>query len=405
MPGYGSQTSPLDRWAIVAYVRALQRSRSPKPGDVPGGPLPGAPAPPAVTFARTPCCNQITPRPPKTRAPGSRGFLDGLGLGQRRAGRAGRRGGAGLAVTHDHFGYFLHTYLVSYCYVLSIALGALFFVEVQHAARAGWSVTVRRLAEILAGILPWLTILFLPILLPMLWGIASLYPWVDAAAIGRDPALQHKAAVFESALFRHPGGVLFCRMGAVCPLFPPPLAAARQIGRFSVTLRMERASPVALILFALTITFAAFDWLMSLEPHWFSTIYGVLYFSGAAVGGLVGVDFGGPRFARHRPAYPLHYRRALSRFRQAAFVVRDLLGLHRLFPILIDLVRQPAGRNRLVSIPPSGAWAKVAAILLFGHLLIPFLGLLSRHAKRRNSCWDFGPYGCWWSTGSIYIGW
>ena len=98
--------------------------------------------------------------------------------------------GAGLgAIRGDGFVYFLHSYLVSYCFFLSISLGALFFVLMQHATRAGWSVAVRRLAENSwrRTSLCW-RLLFLPILVPILLGNHALYAWTDSAAVADDPS-------------------------------------------------------------------------------------------------------------------------------------------------------------------------------------------------------------------------
>ena len=82
----------------------------------------------------------------------------------------------------DGLAYFFHAYLVSFCFYLSISLGGLFFVALQHASRAGWSVAVRRVAEIMAANTLVMAVLFLPILLPLLLGNTALYEWLDPAA-------------------------------------------------------------------------------------------------------------------------------------------------------------------------------------------------------------------------------
>ena len=89
----------------------------------------------------------------------------------------------------DGLRYFLHSYLLNYAYVLSIALGALCFVALQHACRAGWSVSVRRLSELLAAPMPLLAVLALPILVPALLGKGALYCWADPSAAAGDELL------------------------------------------------------------------------------------------------------------------------------------------------------------------------------------------------------------------------
>ena len=81
--------------------------------------------------------------------------------------------------------YFFHAYLVSFCFYLSISLGALFFVALHHASRAGWSVCVRRVMEIVAANVLLMAVLFLPILLAALLGGRSLYEWTDLAPDSR----------------------------------------------------------------------------------------------------------------------------------------------------------------------------------------------------------------------------
>ncbi len=108
--------------------------------------------------------------------------------------------GFGLA-RHDGWRYFFHSYLLNYCFVLSLALGALFFVALQHITRAGWSVAVRRLAEYLAAGMPCLLVLFLPILIPVLYKSDLLYPWASPAAVSSDELLRHKAPYLNPDFF------------------------------------------------------------------------------------------------------------------------------------------------------------------------------------------------------------
>jgi hypothetical protein len=300
---------------------------------------------------------------------------------------------------HDQFSYFLHSYLVSYVYILSIALGGLFFVASQHASRAGWSVTVRRLAEILAGTLPWLTVLFLPILLPTLLGNASLYPWADASAVSRDPQLQHKAAYLNLPFFGIRAVFYFAVWGLFARYFLLRSREQDRTGDFGLTLRMERVSPVALILFALTITFASFDWLMSLEPHWFSTIYGVLYFSGSVVGGLaamvvMAVVLQGT--GRLSNSITVEHYHDLGKLLLSFVIFWAYIAFSQY--LLIWYANLPE-ETLWYQVRASGSWSKVAVILLVAHLFIPFLGLLSRYAKRRKFVLAF------WSVWLLMVHW
>ena len=118
------------------------------------------------------------------------GFAKPLGRLRWAVGLAGLAAGgrAGLAARRCAGPISPHSYLLNYCFFLSISLGALFSVAVDHATRAGWNVNLRRLAEIMAANMPCLILLFLPIIVPVLLGSHSLYAWNDPSAVAGDAA-------------------------------------------------------------------------------------------------------------------------------------------------------------------------------------------------------------------------
>jgi len=284
----------------------------------------------------------------------------------------------------EAFRHFSFTYLSSYCYFLSLAVGALFFVAIQHAARAGWSVSVRRLAEILGGTVPALAVLFLPVLVPLLFGSHALYEWNDAAAVQADELLRHKQPYLNVWFFLIRCVIYFGVWTMLARFFHQRSLQQDRSGLSVLTLRMERMSPAALILLAVTVTFAAFDFLMSLEPHWYSTIYGVYYFSGAAVGSIaviillaVGLQSSG----RLTNLITTEHYHDLGKLLFAFVVFWGYIAFSQY--MLIWYANIP---EETVWYQPrnTGAWGTVSVVLLFGHLLIPFLGLMSRQIKRRK---------------------
>ena len=174
----------------------------------------------------------------------------------------------------------LHSYLVAFLFFLSLALGGLFFVVLQFLVRAGWSVTVRRLAEHVMATLPLFAVLFVPIAL----GIHELYHWSHADAVAHDPILQHKAPYLDVGFFHIRALIYFIVWSGLAIYYWRQSRRQDQMGAVSITRSLQTLSPVAIILYALTQTFASFDWLMSLNPHWFSTIFGVYFFAGSVVG-------------------------------------------------------------------------------------------------------------------------
>lgn len=300
--------------------------------------------------------------------------LVGLGLG----GILGWRQGDGLS-------YFLHSYLTSYCFFLSITLGALFFVLIQHATRAGWSVAVRRIAEILAANIPILAILFLPILLPMFLDNHRLYLWSDAAVVAQDAVLRHKEAYLNLPFFAVRCLLYFAVWWALSRFFLRSSTHQDASGDPTWTTRMERWSGPALILYALTVTFAAFDWLMSLEPRWFSTIYGVYVFGGAFLAGLATIIL--VAIALQARGWLVHSITAehyhdLGKLLFGFVIFWGYIAFSQYLLIWYANIPEETIYYRLRQ---SNGWATISLLLLFGHLFIPFLGLLPRAMKRRKA--------------------
>ena len=194
---------------------------------------------------------------------------------------AGGLGGAyAMKTGHEH--QFWFSYLTAYYSFLAIGLGGLFFVILQHLVRAGWSITVRRLAENAMITLPLLCLLGLPI---VLFGMHDLYHWTDTEAVAADVMLSAKASYLNEGAFTIRIGVYFGVWTLLSVLFYSWSTggdgdSARAL---KLTSRARAFAAPALFLFALSLTFAAFDFLMSLDPHWFSTMFGVYFFAGSCL--------------------------------------------------------------------------------------------------------------------------
>ena len=284
----------------------------------------------------------------------------------------------------DQLRQFSASYLVSFCFFLSISLGALFFVLLQHLVKAGWSVTVRRLAEVLAANTVCMAVLFLPILVPLLGGHTGLYAWSDPVLVESDALLQWKTPYLNVPFFAVRAVVFFTVWIVTARFFLAQSTRQDDSGDPELTRRMEKVAGPALVLFGLTVTFAAFDWLMSLEPTWFSTIYGLYFFAGAVVAFFAALILS---------AILLQTGGLLSR----SITVEHYHELGKLLLGFIIFWGYMAFSQYLLiwyaNIPEesvwylarqNGPWAWVSVALLFGHLLIPFLGLLSREMKRKK---------------------
>ncbi len=298
-------------------------------------------------------------------------------------GVVGLAGGAALGASRGDGGTaFWHSYLCAFAYFMSLTLGALFFVLIQHATRAGWSVVVRRLAEAVAA-----DALFPMALLavPLFFGLSKLYPWTDASAVAADPLLRAKAAYLNVPFFTIRNVVYFAVWAFLSWWFLRRSVEQDDSGDPRITVRMERLAPAGILLAALTTTFFAFDWLMSLTPHWSSTIFGVYYFAGAFVGFfalLVVMTLwarSGGALVKTLSAEHFHDMGKLT----FAFVIFwAYIGFSQFMLMwYANLPEETAWYLPRMQ----GGWASVSWLLLFGHFVAPFLFLMSRHMKRRNA--------------------
>jgi hypothetical protein len=174
---------------------------------------------------------------------------------------------------------FFQSYLMAYMLVLGASLGCLALAMIHQLSGGGWGVLVRRPMGAAARVLPVLTALFVPIAL----GMPHLYEWTHADVVAHDEVLQHKQLYLNTTFFLVRAAIYFGVWNLISYLLNTWSLEQDRTGDPRLSKRMQFVSGIGLVGYGLTITFASFDWLMSLEPHWFSTIYGVLIMGGQAL--------------------------------------------------------------------------------------------------------------------------
>src|SRR5262245_61724179 len=179
----------------------------------------------------------------------------------------------GAATSTDQF---FRSWLLSYLFWFAIALGALPLVMLHHLVGGRWGFATRRILESAIRTLPLMAILFVP----LLFGIHHLYEWSREDAVAGDLLLQHKSPYLNTPFFIVRAVVYFTAWLLLAWLLNRWSAEQDQTRDDSIIPRFQRLSAGGLIVYALTITFASTDWVMSLEPHWFSTIYGMMFMVG-----------------------------------------------------------------------------------------------------------------------------
>ncbi len=276
-----------------------------------------------------------------------------------------------------------HAYLLSYFYFILLPLGGLFFISVQHITKAGWSVSVRRLSEALTAYLPWAFVLTLP----LIYGAFSLYDWLDADKVAKDPLLVHKAPYLNLPFFLirlivfFTGWIFFAKVLTAFSL------KQDQDGDAKWTQKSMKYSVLFLLFFTFSLSFFSVDLLMSLDAHWFSTIFGVYVFAGLfqsvfAVLILLSAWLIRQEGGKYKKWINENHLHDMGKFLFAATVFWAYIAFSQY--MLIWYANLP--EETTFFIPRSkGLWAVVSVALILFKFVLPFLVLLPRQVKRR---WD-----------------
>lgn len=291
---------------------------------------------------------------------------------------------AALGILGSFFLYFADThrfffsYLTSFMFFLTMSLGALFFVMIQHITRTGWSVVMRRVPEHMMKNLWVMAFLFIPIL----FGMSELYHWTHADAVAHDHLLQGKSPYLNVPFFLIRAVFFWGIWMLLSHLFFNGSTSQDKTGDKSITLRHQKLSTVGILLFAVTVTFAAIDWAMSITPHWFSTMFGVYIFAGSMF------SFYAMNSLLHLSLRRLGYLRkivSIDHFQDAGklffgfTVFWAYISFSQYF--LIWYANMPEETHWFKE-HFHGTWNSVAAFLAIGHFAVPFLLFMSKWVKR-----------------------
>ncbi len=189
-------------------------------------------------------------------------------------------GAAGVAVSFIGLLFntrqFLQSYLMAYMLCLGVTLGSLALGMVHQLSGGAWGVVLRRPIGAASRVLPVMTVLFLPIA----FGMRYLYRWTNADLVAGSEILQHKHLYLNTPFFLTRAAAYFIIWNALAHYLNAWSLEQDRSQDPRIAAKMQRLSAGGLLCYGATITFASFDWLMSLDPDWFSTMYGVLMIGG-----------------------------------------------------------------------------------------------------------------------------
>jgi hypothetical protein len=274
----------------------------------------------------------------------------------------------------------LFSYLTAWLFALSVAAGALLWVQITHTVGAGWMVVLRRRAEDVLAAFPVIAVLFIPVLL----GLSTLYPWATPESEWDErlrEALLTKRGWLSPSFFALRAVLYLGALVWIAELLRRYSRKQDTAPSLELTNKLRSVAVGSLPPVAFVLTFLAFDWLMSLDPTWSSTVFGVYLFAGGfggAVGLLCFVAFG-PLHCRIEGATPEHSH-ALGRILLTFVIFWMYIAFAQFLLIWIADLPNEVG---WIKVRTTGSWGAFAVVLASLHFILPFFILLSRELKRR----------------------
>jgi hypothetical protein len=273
---------------------------------------------------------------------------------------------------------FFHSYLLAFLFWLAAALGGLALLMLHHLSGGGWGVVLRRIFEAAARTLPWMALFFVP----LVFGLRDLYPWTDAAMVAQDHVLREKTLFLNVPFFLARAAIYFAVWIGLAAALARWSGAQDRTSAPGLAIRMRNLSAIGLVLYFATMTFASIDWGMSLEPHWFSTMYGFLFVIGQALMALTIAIVVARRLSTEAPMSGVYHAGHFHDFGKLLFAFTMLWAYLSFSQFLIiwsaNLPEEiPWYQHRF-----SHGWEYIGLALIAFHFAVPFIVLLSRRSKR-----------------------
>jgi hypothetical protein len=302
--------------------------------------------------------------------------------------RAGVIGVIGLAATifgmvSDPKAAFF-SYLIAFTYWAGIALASLLWVMIFHTFHAKWMTVLRRPLETMASSLPIFVLLFIPVAAGLIKG--QLYPWVHPHDMGLNAEqlelMEHKAGYLNVGFFLVRTGIYFLVAIVISQKLWGFSTRQDTSGDIELTVKQRRLSAGGLPFMAMVIAFAAFDWIMTLSPLWFSTMFGVYYFAGSFLTTMAIVAIVNA-LARGKNLYgdlvTAEHSHNVGKLMFAFTCFWTYIGFSQFMLIWIANLPEETPFFSLRMLDP---WRPVSILLIVTHFFIPFFILLSRKLKR-----------------------
>jgi hypothetical protein len=289
---------------------------------------------------------------------------------------------AGVVGAFLNLDQFFRSWLIGFLFCFGLSMGSLALLMLQHMSGGQWGLVGRRVFEAASRNLPLVAVMFVPVLL----GLPKLYTWAQPELVLTDHILQAKAPYLNVPFFAL-RAVFYFAIWLLLSTVLNAWSAAQDRGEVAVlpadTVRFRVVSAPGLLVYVLTLTFASVDWIMSLDAHWYSTIFGLILVAGQGLSGLalviavLAMLSGSEPYARYlNKGHFLDLGKLLlafvmlwAYFSFSQFLIIWAGNLPEEIPFFLNRMR--------------GGWQYLSAFLLLGHFVLPFILLLSRDLKKR----------------------
>ncbi len=273
---------------------------------------------------------------------------------------------------------FFHAYMVGFIFWTGITVGSLALLMLQHLTGGAWGLIIRRVLEASTRTLPLILLLFVPVIV----GLNQIYPWTNRAEMNQVPALREKAEHYLNPPFFIGRALVYFAIWSLLAVLLNWLSLQQdRTADAKLKKRVQLVSGPGLGILILTITFASIDWVMSLDPAWSSTIFGLIFVASWSLSALA---FGILSMSWLSKREPMNALVRTSHFHDWGNLLLALVMLWTYFAfsqyLIIWSANLPEETVWYVA-RKHGGWGVIALGIVILQFVFPFMTLLSRAAK------------------------
>ena len=304
--------------------------------------------------------------------------------GMERLGKASLAAGVAALVLCAALGFrdpvqFFRSYLLAFVFWIGLPLGCGALLMIHYMIGGTWGFPLRRPLESGTKTFYLMAVLALPIF----FKLRLLYSWADPSKVQADPLLQYKHPYLNVPFFIARAAIYFLAWVLIAFFLTKWSKQQDESGDAALTQRLRSLSAPGLLIFGLTITFASVDWVMSLEPQWYSTIYGLIFIVSEALAAMSLMTIMAIRLSREKSLGGLVTPKLLNDYGNLLLVFTMLWAYLSFSQFLIIWAGNMREETPWYMSRARGGWTGLALLLIVFHFAVPFLLLLSRFVKRR----------------------